>query len=161
MAVGFTIRYNQAQFKKLSQKLSPDETKQVVHQTTDEVSEFFKRKMQDYPPQKRVTRQQAYGKTFFTDKQRRWFFGALNRGELEIPYRRTKKLAEGWTVLKGTRGERSLTNITPYAPLVQDRSRQSRMMKIIGWRTVSYYLWRYASEIGRVGLVNVRRWAAK
>lgn len=157
---GFAVRYDQAQFRRLQNKFSQTEVKQIIHQTTQEVTEFLQAKMQEAPPQKAVMRQQAFGTTFFTTKQRRWFFGALKRGELTIPYRRTGKLAANWRIQKQG-AMRLLTNETPYVGYVQERNVQSRMMKIIGWRTVSYYLQRYSSEVGRVGIMNIKRWWRK
>ena len=82
--IGFRINIHPpGQFEKLSAKLNNFERKQVVHQTTVEVTQFLKGKMQEYPPEKRVTRKQAYGQTFFSDKQRRWFFAALQIGRVD------------------------------------------------------------------------------
>ncbi len=158
MTIGFRVTYNQAQFRHLSDKLSAIEIKQVITQSTKDVATFLQGKMQEYPPEKRVTRKQAYGVTFFTDKQRRWFFAALNSGELELPYRRTGALREGWRIMH-VENKYALTNDVGYAGFVQERSQQSRMQRIIGWKTVSTQLQRYKSELGRVGMTNIRRWA--
>jgi hypothetical protein len=157
MATGFRITYDQAQFKRIEAKLNGFEKAQVLHQTQADVAKFLQVKMQDYPPQKRVTRMQAFGKTFFSAKQRRYFFWALHNGNIKVPYHRTDELRRGWRIITAGNAT-TLTNAVPYAPLVQERNRQSRMQTIIGWRTVSYYLQMYKSEIGRVGLTNIRRW---
>lgn len=160
MASGFVVSYNQAQFKRLSAKLSPPEVAQLVHQTTRNVADFMRGKAQEYPPEKRVTRRQAYGVTFFTAKQRRWFWAALNSGELELPYRRTNTLRDSWNI-SGGNDRVMVTNTADYFKFVHERGRQSRMMTIIGWKTVSYWLQKYKSEIGRVGIRNARLWAEK
>jgi hypothetical protein len=161
MPIGFRISYNQGQFKRLSNKLSPAESKALVDQTTKAVADFLLPKIQEYPPVKHVTRKQAYGVTFFTDKQRRWFWAALRSGELELPYRRTGTLRQGWHIASTKSSTYTLTNATEYAGLVQERGQQSRMMRIIGWKTPSTFLQQYKSEIGRVGIANVRRWKDK
>ena len=77
---------------------------------------------------------------------------------MTLPYQRTNTLKGGWITEPLGKDGTALFNETPYSELVQERTRQSRMMAIIGWHTVSYYLQRYSSEIGRVALQNVRRW---
>jgi len=156
--IGLAIKYSQAQFKKLSDKLSDFERGRVVHQSTQDVAEFMQDKLRRYPAQKHVTRAQAFGQTFQSDKQRRWFFAALGSGELTLPYQRTNALAQGWDVRPLGSDGVQLINETPYAGYVMERSKQSRMAKLIGWQTVSYWLQRYGSEIGRVALKNIRRW---
>ncbi len=156
--IGIKIEIDQGQFQRLTAKLASFERQQVVHQTVHDTAVFMQGKMREYPPQISVTRAQAYGQTFQNDKQRRWFFAALRRGELTIPYKRTGHLADMWRVWEPAKNQAVLTNDTSYAGLVQERGKQSRMMTIIGWRTVSYWLQRYSSEIGRVALSNIRRW---
>ena len=43
-----------------------------------------------------VSRKSAYGKTFFSDAQRRGYFAKLNSGEISVPYRRTGRQSQGW-----------------------------------------------------------------
>jgi hypothetical protein len=158
---GFRITYDQGQFKRLSAKLSPTETKKVIHQTTDEVTDFLLDKVREYPAQKSVTRNQAFGRTFESERQRRWFFWALRSGRIQVPYQRTGALGRAWRIVRSSGDVRILTNEAPAARYIFERGTQSRMMKMIGWKTVSYWLQRYRSEIGRVALANVRRWVRK
>ena len=88
------------------------------------------------PPYKYVSRKSAYGKSFFTDRQRKWFFWAKNAGLLQLPYKRSGALAAAWTRGEGE-NSRYITNSAPYASLVQGDNTQSRHAKKIGWRTVS------------------------
>lgn len=83
------------------------------------------------PPQKKVTRIQAYGESFVSDKQRRWFFANLNDGTLDIPSARTGKLSEGWKIY-GSDYQKKIVNKVPYSPYVQGFT-QSRMSKLGGW----------------------------
>ena len=92
--------------------------------------------LRHYPPSKYVTRARAYGKTFFTDKQRRYFFSALKSGILKVPYLRTRKTANGWyTVGKGAKI--SIRNDSDGAKFTAGDKTQSRHEALVGWRTIS------------------------
>lgn len=114
----------------------------VIDPAIDAVNEFVLNILKTYPPQKRVTRSQAYGGNgFFSDKQRRWFFAALRRGEIDTPYKRTQELRRNWKVIGEGRNS-IIANETPYGPYVMgddDGSNQqrSRHEKLAGWRTVN------------------------
>ena len=101
-----------------------------------------KGKVAVYPQQRRMTRASVYGSTFVSDKQRRYFFAALKRGEIEVPYRRgespkSETLGRRWTVNITNNGMRAVIgNNASYGPLVMDQDRQSVFMKAVGWRTV-------------------------
>lgn len=88
--------------------------------------------LRHYPPYRKVTRKQAYGVTFFSAKQRRWFFWALRTGRLQLPYARTNKLRDAWKKT-GDKWRPIIRNETPYAHHVMSDDRQSRMSKKIGW----------------------------
>ena len=78
---------------------------------------------------------------YWTAKQRRYFFWALKKGKIEVPYRRgqsegSENLADKWTVRSGKGGlEWKVGNSASYGPLVQDRDKQSRYHKDTGWIT--------------------------
>jgi hypothetical protein len=90
--------------------------------------------LKHYVPYKHVTRTQAYGRPFETDKQRRWFFANLKSGALKIPYQRTGKLRDNW-VLQGSEYQKNIKNKLPYAPYVMGIAGQSRMSRKIGWKS--------------------------
>lgn len=90
--------------------------------------------LRHYVPEKRVTRTQAYGRPFETDKQRRWFFANLKSGELKIPYQRTGALRDNWT-MQGNEYQKNIKNKLPYAPYVMGIAGQSRMSRKIGWKS--------------------------
>lgn len=101
----------------------------------DAVSEYLLNVYRAYPPYNYVSRKAAYGVTFFTDKQRRWFFAALKSGELSIPYRRTQTLRRGWHQIG--QGENSLlVNETPYAAWMMGPGEQSRHAIAMGWKDI-------------------------
>jgi hypothetical protein len=88
-----------------------------------------------YPPQNYVSREAAYGQTFQTDTQRRWFFWALNSGAIEVPHQRGA-LGDAWRWdTSGPRSER-LSNSDPAVPWTIGR-RQSRHEKMVGWQVWS------------------------
>ena len=91
--------------------------------------------MQEYADEKSVSRREAYGVSFFTAKQRRFFFWALNNGIINVPYRRTNTLKRGWTIVRANTKQAKVVNFVSYADLVMGQG-QNRMHKLIGWQTV-------------------------
>ena len=56
-------------------------------------------------PYRYVTRKSAYGVSFFTDKQRRWFFWALRTGQIDPGSgTRTGKTSEAWKAVPSAGG---------------------------------------------------------
>ena len=102
----------------------------------DDASEYLIEVFKQQPPPKYVTRKAAYGTSFFSDKQRRWFFAALNSGEIKVPYRRTQEMRNAWRQVGS--GERSfIVNETQAAVFTMGDDTQSRHEKLVGWETVS------------------------
>lgn len=101
-----------------------------------------------YPKQKRgVSRASVYGKTFKSDKQRRYVMGALRRGEW--PYKRgmgrSQRMGQRWAV--DDRGLRQVIgNNADYAGWVQG-PRQSRYMAAMGWERLDVIAKREAGTI--------------
>jgi hypothetical protein len=91
------------------------------------------------PPYKIVSRQSAYGQTFFTEKQRRWFFANLAEGNIH-PWQdnRTHDIANGWTVKETDSSWTHVTisNDAPGAEWVVGL-KQARQPAKVGWRTWS------------------------
>jgi hypothetical protein len=98
----------------------------------DAVAKYLRNVLQNYPPQKRVPFREAYGP--MSAKQRRFFFAALKRGEITVPYKRTQTLRNNWEIV-GAGETAILVNETPYAHLVMGEGEQARMMEMIGWKT--------------------------
>jgi hypothetical protein len=159
--IGFRMEYNQAQFKRLEKKLTDFERKQVLSQTVQEVGAFMLDKVREYPPYKTVSRRAAYGVTFFTSRQRRWFFAALADGTIH-PWQdnRTGKLREGWKVVERGPKQVDMVNEVAYAKFVQGTvTEQARQPRLVGWWSVTRWLREFKSEIGRVGMSNIKKWA--
>lgn len=101
---------------------------------------YLKGKVSQYPPRQSLTRQQVYGQTWKSVKQRRWFFAALRRGAIDIPYRRgqsaqSENLGQSWTISVSKNQARIGTRVS-YAPWVQSRAKQTKFMRAMGWQTV-------------------------
>jgi uncharacterized protein YbjQ (UPF0145 family) len=100
---------------------------------------FVKRQVARYPSKRRLTRKSVYGSSFKSEKQRRWFFAALRKGEIAVPYRRgqdarSEALGRSWTVAAQNAGLTAIigTNVS-YARYQQDEEKQSLYAKAVGW----------------------------
>ena len=160
--IGLRFEYNQAQFAALSKKLTSFERKDVLGQTLGEVSEFMRDKLRDYPSYRYVSRKAAYGQSFSSDRQRRWFFWALGSGLIKPGQdNRTRTLAEGWQINQTGPHQIDLFNDVPYAKFVQGTvTEQARQPRMVGWKSITVWLRTFQSEIGRVGMSNLKRWIA-
>lgn len=89
----------------------------------------------EQPSPNYVTRKAAYGQTFFSTRQRKWFFAALEEGEIAVPYRRTQKLRRGWKQIDQGRTS-IIANETEGAGWVVGEN-QSRHEARVGWKKAS------------------------
>jgi len=99
-------------------------------------AEYLKNVFQQQPPPRFVTRKDAYGVTFFSNKQRKWFFAALRSGEIKVPYRRTQEMRNSWQII-GSGEKTILVNETEAAYYTMDDEGQSRHEEKVGWEKVS------------------------
>lgn len=100
---------------------------------SEDTADFLIKELCKEPPSRYVTRKAAYGKTFFSDKQRRWFFWALGTGKIGVPYRRTGALSRGWQKI-GSGENLIIANEREGAQWVMGDT-QSRHGKMVGWKT--------------------------
>lgn len=112
----------------------------IADEAADAVGVYLLDVLQTYPPQKSVSRAEAYPEVggWFSKKQRRWFFAALNSGELQLPYQRTQTLRNNWQRI-GQGASQIIVNETDYGTFVFGDSAgagQSRMSSLIGWKTL-------------------------
>lgn len=103
-----------------------------------------------YPPAKRLKRSGVYGQAFQSDRQRRWIFAALKRGE--IPYfrgqnPRSENLGQSWTVAMRSNTAAVIGTQASYARRVKDKPLQTRFMRAIGWRSVQQDATDHAGEV--------------
>lgn len=95
----------------------------------------IKGQIAQYPPASRRPQ------PFKTDKARRYFFWALGKGEIDVPYRRgvspkSETLGRRWTISTRDAGLTAVIgNNTSYGQLVQGPGRQAQYHKITGWKT--------------------------
>lgn len=110
----------------------------VADAGVEEANDYLRGVLQKYPPSKYVTRKAAYGFSFFTARQRRWFFWALKNGVIEVPYRRTNRLSNAWELLGRGRNQ-IIVNEAPGAQFVQGhwRGQQSRHENKVGWKGIN------------------------
>ena len=95
------------------------------------------RGLKAYPPYKYVTRKSAYGKTFVSDKQRRYVMAKIRSGEIDpgVPHR-TGEYQRGWDIInKGVSAK--IVNPVPYAGFVGGDDAQANLNRKVGWRRVS------------------------
>ena len=96
---------------------------------------------QAQPAPKHISRKAAYGQTFQSDKQRKWFFAALRSGEIKVPYRRTQGMRKAWQII-GRGEDIIIVNETDAAYYTMDDKGQSRHEKLVGWETVTQKIMR-------------------
>ena len=122
---------------------------EVADETLTDVQDFMLNVLKLYPPKNYVTRKAAYGQTFQSDKQRRWFFWALNSGAISVPYSRTQGLAQGWhKVRTGLSGY--IVNNTPGAVYVMGERKQSRHEAMVGWKKPSEIIKEHMARINKI-----------
>jgi hypothetical protein len=94
------------------------------------------RGLRHYPSYRHVSRKRAYGMTFSSEKQRRWFFA--NGGADMIGNHRTGNTKNAWKAVKSSGGYKlSLQNNTPGAYYTMSDKGQARQPAMVGWRKVS------------------------
>lgn len=115
---------------------------------------YLKGKFSEYPSQKRIRRKRVYGEAFKSDKQRRYVFAAIKRGE--IPYRRgtsaqSQALGRRWATEPRRGGlEQVIGNNARYAEYVMGDEAQSRYMRRIGWRKMGEIAKRESQKVNEI-----------
>jgi hypothetical protein len=118
--ISYDIKGHQAVKNSLRKLASEyrEETDSIIEQWAKE------RKVQlkafGYPAQKKAKQ------PFKTDKQRRWFFWALNNGMISVPYQRTGRLANSWGISRVGWSDYAVRNSAPYSAIVIGKSTQSK-----------------------------------
>lgn len=79
---------------------------------------------------------------------RRAFFYHLNHGDIDVPYKRTRRLGQSWTSYSSLNGFTvTVENNMPYAPLVQGWDEQVTQHRWSGWLTEKGALDLYKPQI--------------
>lgn len=129
--IGISVQGDVEIARKLLRLASPE----TISRANRKIAEYIRNQAQKYPQQRSITRKQAYGQSFQSDKQRRWFFAALRAGQIRIPYQRTGTLLRGWKIMPFGSQDFLVINETDYAGYVMGTP-QARMMRLIGWKTL-------------------------
>jgi len=108
-------------------KLPPAIQDAVVDDVTKYYINVFK---SEQPAPRRVSRRAAYGVTFFSARQRKWFFANLKDGSINVPYHRTQALRNAWRQVGDGRTS-FIVNDAPGAPFVVGDDTQSRHEKMV------------------------------
>jgi hypothetical protein len=99
-------------------------------------------KLKVYPAEKQQTRASVYGTPFKTDLQRRYFFYALKKGLITVPYSRgadakSERFKASWAMTTQNSGMTVVIgNDTTYGPYLMDNEKQSKFMAAKGWKTI-------------------------
>lgn len=143
------LRFNIVGMDKIIEKLEklPDAIGDAgVEQANNYLLNVLIRK--EIPPPKHVSRIEAYGRSFFTERQRRWFFAALKSGEITVPYKRrgpSGGVQSAW-MISGAGRRAYLSNDDPAAEWVYSEH-QARLNQLVGWRRVSQIIDKYTKNI--------------
>ena len=121
----------------------------VKDAAANDIAKYLLNVVRGYPPQKSISRKQAYGVTFFSDKQRRFFFAALKSGAINVPYKRTQAFSRSWRII-GQGEQTILVNETDYGGYLMGPGQQSRMSVMIGWKNTEQVLEERADRIDRI-----------
>jgi hypothetical protein len=125
---------------------------------TDDVSAYMKNVMQSSQPSPNyITRTQAYGQPFQSDRQRRWFYAALADGTLNVPYSRTQEMRNSWQVIGAGGQNAMLVNDAPGAAYVMGDNTQANQPRLVGWKTVKQVVSDHMSGVMRVADAAVKR----
>lgn len=114
----------------------------------DDLAEYMLNIFLAYPPEKSISREMAYGVKWFSDKQRKFFFAALHRGEISVPYDRTQNFSDNW-VRVGKGRNTMILNETDYGKFLMGDGEQSRHASMIGWLTVPETVEKHSKGIER------------
>lgn len=89
-------------------------------------------------PYKFVTRKSAYGFSFFTPKQKRWFFWALKTGKIDPGSgKRTGESTVAWKAVPRNDGYRfTVQNNTAGGYWTRHDKKQARQLGKVGWRKI-------------------------
>ena len=133
----------------------PDEAQ---YEIGEDVGRYLYNIFQEQPQKKRIenARRKAFGVTFFSDKQRRWFFANLDAGTLTIPYQRTQRFRKSWQLI-GRGINTVLVNDSEAGPYLMDDKRQSCMSALFGWQKISDKLNERMHRIERVAVAAMNK----
>ena len=138
-------------YKEIEAKLNKLPIEVADHCMT-EVQDYMLDVMQnDQPPEVYVSRKEAYGQSFFSDKQRAWYWAAVGRGELTpgVHKRRTGEMRKGWhKVRTGLTGY--IENRVKGAAYVYGDTSQANQPALVGWKKVTQQIMDRLDKINKI-----------
>lgn len=102
---------------------------------------FLEGKVKEYPAESHRPNPMLRGNSAKARRMRAGFFARLNKGKIEVPYRRgqspgSEKLGQSWTTRTENSGFRAIVGTgVSYARLVQDSAKQASYHRQTGWLT--------------------------
>jgi hypothetical protein len=125
---------------------------EVADKALGEVQDYMLDVMKnDQPPEVYVSRKAAYGQSFSSDAQRRWYWAAVGRGEL-VPgehKKRTGKMRAGWhKVRSGLTGY--IENRVKGAAYVYGDTSQANQPALVGWKKVIQQVMDREAKINKI-----------
>lgn len=115
-----------------------------------EAADWLQMNLQEYPPLPHP----KYKLRFYSAKQRRFVMWAIRTGVIQIPYKRTRRLAEGWKVrvdwhFRSSQIKAVVYNTVPYVRWVMGDRMQAYMHRGYWPRMTEVYK-REKEEINRI-----------
>lgn len=129
--------------------------------------ETLKGKLSVYPPQRSLTRTEVYGEPFKSEKQRKYFFYALGKGLISVPYSRgsdakSERFKASWAIDTENSGMRVVVgNDTTYGPYLMGSTEQSKFAAAIGWKTIDTVMEESSQEIGEFAIYELQKLVGK
>lgn len=118
-----SIRYRLDGYDRVGKRLQRVASK--YKDATDEaVGKWAKEQRRNLKSPSRYPSQRNAPQPLKTDRQRRWFFWALNAGIISVPYNRTGRLASSWRARKQGWADWAVENSAGYAAMVVGRDEQ-------------------------------------
>jgi hypothetical protein len=137
------------------EKLDMRVMKDVVADALGGAADIIRADIKTYPG-----RQSSGPQQWKSDRQRRWFFAALRRGEIQVPYRRQGTLGRSWTrEIDRSKPAAIIGTHVKYAPYVQDANRQAPMHARNAWTTAQDVVQKKSRAVVRFLEQALSRWA--
>lgn len=139
------ITINLEGMEELLQAIESLEDLKPIRGAVQAMALYMKGKVAVYPPYRHIPRKQIYGFSFFSDKQRKWFFAAVAEGRINVGHSsRGGKTSQGfgrrWTITPLNSGLTAIIgNNTSYGEFLMGAKRSKRS-EAGGWRLVSEVL---------------------
>ena len=138
-------------YKEIEAKLNKLPIEVADHCMT-EVQDYMLNVMKsDQPPEVYVSRKAAYGQSFFSDKQRKWYWAQVSDGILTpgVHKKRTGEMSRGWhKVRTGLTGY--IENRVKGAAYVYGDKSQANQPALVGWKKITQQIMDRLDKINKI-----------